>query len=225
MSGRAVSTVRPRPLAAGAGATAHELAEDALRDLLHPSRAAAHVARDGRRPGRGTVATARLARLRRPHRNADGDAGEGVGKRDLGTRRDVRPARRPSRARGLTEERLAEERAEDVREVPEVEVGRGEAAAAEPFAPEAVVGRAPFRVGEHLVRLRSLAEALLRVGRRRDVRMELACELAEGALDLAVLGSAVDPEDLVVVALSRRHQKSRVPGSTSRAARRPYSSS
>src|SRR3954454_19045996 len=79
----------PEALAARTGAAAQELAEDALRDLLHPSRAAAHVAGDGRRPRRGAVATARLARLRCPHRNADGDAGKGVGERDLGTRRDI----------------------------------------------------------------------------------------------------------------------------------------
>ena len=110
--------------------------------------------------------------------NADGDAGERLGERDLGARGDIAAARRPAAARLLAEERLAEERAEDVREVAEVEVGRREAAAAEPFAPVAVVGGAALRVGEHLVRLGRLAEALLGVGlpaRRRDGARARAC--------------------------------------------------
>ena len=76
----------------------------------------------------------------------------------------------------------------------------------EPLAPVPVVGRAPLGIGEHLVRLGRLAEPLLRVGGLGDVRMELARELPEGALDVGVRGTPVDAENLVVVALGRRHQ-------------------
>ena len=97
--------------------------------------------------------------------------GERLGERDLGARADVATAGRAAAARLLAEERLTEEGAEDVREVAEVEVGRRETAAAEALAPVAVVGRAALRIGEHLVGLGRLAEALLRVRllrRRRD---------------------------------------------------------
>ena len=52
--------------------------------------------------------------------------------------------------------------------------------------PVAVVRRPPLRVGEHLVRLRGLAEPLLRVRLLAHVRVELARELPERALDLGV---------------------------------------
>ena len=112
----------------------------------------------------------------------------------------------PAAACLLAEERLAEEGAEDVGEVAEVEVGRREPAAAQALAPVAVVGCAALGIGEHLVRLGRLAEALLGVGRLRDVGMELARELAERPLDVGVGRAAVDAENLVVVALGRRHQ-------------------
>ena len=125
---------------------------------------------------------------------------------DLGARDDVAAARRPAAACLLAEERLAEERAEDVGEVAEVEVRRREPTAAEAFSPVAVVGRAAFRVGEHLVRLGRLAEPLLGVRLLRNVGMELARELAERPLDVGIRGATVDAENLVVVALGRRHQ-------------------
>ena len=61
--------------------------------------------------------------------DADGDPGERLGERDLGARRHVAAAARPARAGRLAEERLAEEGAEDVGEVAEVEIGRREAPA------------------------------------------------------------------------------------------------
>ena len=51
----------PASFAARAGAGAHELAEDALRDLLHLSCAATDLTGNGRRTRSGTVTVARLA--------------------------------------------------------------------------------------------------------------------------------------------------------------------
>ena len=73
---------------------------------------------------------------------------------------------------------------------------------------EAVVELARLGLRQHLVRLRHLTEPLLGVGRVVDVGMELARELAEGALDVGVRGVARDPEELVVVVLRRRHAQS-----------------
>src|SRR5207237_7430736 len=83
----------------------------------------------------------------------------------------------------------AKEGVEDVRERPEPLEGRVEAARLEPLVPVAVVDRATVGVGEHLVCLGGLLELLL--GLRIvlvHVRMELAGEPAEGALDLGLAG-------------------------------------
>ena len=135
-----------------------------------------HVTGDGAR--RGAVAAAGVAGLGDAGRHADGDPGVRLGERDLGARDDVAAACRPAAAGLLAEERLAEERAEDVGEIAEVEVGRRKPAAAQALAPVAVVGRAALRVGEHLVRLGRLAEPLLGVGllrRRLDGARARAC--------------------------------------------------
>ena len=65
-----------------------------------------------------------------------------------------------------------------------------------------VVELAALGVGEHLVGLGELLEALL--GRRVvrvGVRVQLAREAAEGLLDLGLARAALDAEHLVVVAL------------------------
>ncbi len=138
--------------------------------------------------------------------DADRDPAVRLCEADLGARDDVAAARRPTAPCLLAEERLAEEGAEDVGEVAEVEVRRRVPTAAEALSPVAVVGRAALRIGEHLVRLGRLAEPLLGVALLRNVGMELARELAERLLDVGIRGAAVDAENLVVVALGRRHQ-------------------
>jgi len=129
-----------------------------------------------------------------------------VGQVDLDLCHEVRPARRTSA--GLArraEERLAEERREDVREA--AEVGhRGKAAAAHARVPEAVVELPPLGVGQHLVRLGHRPEARTRMRVVAHVGMELAREPPERALDLGVARVPRDPEQLVVVLLRRRHQ-------------------
>ena len=70
------------------------------------------------------------------------------------------------------------------------------------------VARLPFR--ENLIRLDHLPEALLRVGRFGDVRVELACEASKRALDVGFVRVARNTEDLVVVTLGRRHPRFRL---------------
>jgi hypothetical protein len=70
----------------------------------------------------------------------------------------------------------------------------------------AVVELPRLRLRQNLVGLDDLAETLVRVRRLGDVGMKLAGEAAEGALDLALARAARDPEQLVVVAVGRRHR-------------------
>jgi len=71
----------------------------------------------------------------------------------------------------------------------------------------AVIGRPALGVGEDLVGLGGLLDLLLRVGVVTvDVGVQLARELAEGALDLHVGRLAGDVQELVVVLVGRRHR-------------------
>jgi hypothetical protein len=102
-------------------------------------------------------------------------------------------------------------RGEQVAERVDVEVRRLEAARPQSGVSVAVVELARLRVGERLVGLRRLAEARLGVGVLRDVRMQLAGQLAEGLLDLLLACGARHAEHLVVVAFRGRHRVSIVP--------------
>src|SRR5207245_8432427 len=68
-----------------------------------------------------------------------------------------------------------------------------------PVGAERVVAAALLRIGEYLVRLVDLLEAIGRVLALGDVGMVLAGQPAEGGLDRLVVGLPVDAEDLVVV--------------------------
>ena len=96
------------------------------------------------------------------------------------------------------EELVAEEHREDVRQV--AEVGRVEAAGAQALVAEAVVQVAGLALGEDLVGLCRLPEALLRLRVVVDVGMELTREPAERGLDRLLVRAARNAEDLVVVA-------------------------
>jgi hypothetical protein len=79
--------------------------------------------------------------------------------------------------------------------------GRAEAlVAAVARRPEHVVRLAPLRIGQDLVGLIDLLEALVGAGLAVDVRMRLLGELPEGALDLRVRGVPPDAEDRVEIA-------------------------
>src|SRR5437763_495775 len=79
-------------------------------------------------------------------------------------------------------------------------VRRRVAARAQALEAVAVVGRLALGVGEDLVGLGGLLEVLLGGLGRVDVGVQLAGELAEGLLDLAVVGVARDAQDLVGIA-------------------------
>src|SRR5206468_60201 len=166
----------------------HELAEHAARHLLHAAAAGARRARDRRRAGLGAVAVAPVARDADPEWDVALDPARRIREVDLYLGGDVGSAR-PPRPPPHPEEVVAEEGGEDVREVPEVERPGREAAALEAGVAVPVVEFARLRVREHLVRLGDLAEPLLRVGRLGDVRVQLAREPPERALDV-LLGRA-----------------------------------
>ncbi len=192
--------------ALGASLLMDELPEDVLRDPPHEPGAAAGGALPGTRARLGSASRAALARNPNLDGNRRREAGERFIQVDLDDGVEIGAAGRPTGARrGSTEEILAEERGKDVREVAEVRKAGLEASAPEARVPEAVVQRAALRIREHLVRLGNLPEALLGVRRGRHVRMELACEGAKRLLDLDLGGTALDAEDLVVVALRRCH--------------------
>ena len=131
------------------------------------------------------------------------DAGCRVLEVDLDLRRDVGSTRAPRPGRHA-EDVVAEEGREDVGEASEVEGGGPEPAAAEPGVTEAVVQLAGLGLREHLVRLDDLLEALVRVRGVGNVRVQLAREPPERALDVGFGGRAPDAEHLVVVATRDR---------------------
>ena len=76
----------------------------------------------------------------------------------------------------------------------------------EPRVTKAVERTPALRVGEHLVRLGDGPEPELRVRLLAHVRVELARQVPEGALDLGAACVPRDAQQLVVVLLRRRHQ-------------------
>src|SRR5439155_15973661 len=141
-------------------------------------------------------------------RDAEGDLAPGsgghLGQVDLDAGGDVGttgPAHPPPDA----EEVVAEEGGEEIREAAEVERARLKAAAPQSGMPEAVVELPALGVGEDLVGLDDLAKAVFRVGRLRDVGMQLTRKPPEGALDVVGARIAGDAQQLVVVTLGRRH--------------------
>src|SRR5438067_13431405 len=129
----------PRAAASPAGLRAHELAERAPRHVLHVAAALAGRARDGARPGLGAAAVAAVAGDAHLHGHLARRARRRLDEVDRHLRRDVFATHSPAAARRSSEQVVAEERREDVREGAEVELRRREAAAAEPGVPVAVV--------------------------------------------------------------------------------------
>ena len=178
---------------------------DAEEALLHAHLAVAlaGTASDRLRTRLGAGAAAGAALLHGRHAQLRLGAARGLLERDLEVVAQVGAAVHIA----ATAARLAEDVAEDVAEG----IGKiGAAARAAPTAhrridagmPELVVGGALLPVGEHLVGLLGLLEALLRLGVVRvAVRVELHGQLAVGLLDLILGRIPVHPEHVVVVTL------------------------
>src|SRR5262245_47579247 len=128
---------------------------------------------------------------------------------------------------------IPEDRAEEVREVFGVAAAVLDTEAASrrtarrrlrealPVGTERVVSPPLLGVGEDLVGLVDLLEAVRRVLALGDVRMVLARELAVGGLQRLVVGLPVDAEDLVVVLVLDSHPKRSVADGFGVAAQRP----
>ncbi len=189
------------PVAAAdvAGHLAHDLAEGRAADRLQQPRATAALARRDRRARLGAVAVAALAGVDRLEVQLDRRAARRLRELDVGADRDVRALGRAGARRGA-EASAAEEGVEEVGDRAEALEVRPHAARAQALVAVAVVGRAALGVAEDLVGLGGLLELLLgpRIV-RVDVGVQLARQLAEGLLDLGLVGVAGDAEDLVGV--------------------------
>jgi hypothetical protein len=191
--------------AAPARRRAHELPERRAHDLADHAgpvafAAGQHLGALGR-----AVALALLAGGDELEIEVDVRAGCGVGEVDLDGRLGIGAGLGTARAG----EAAAEERAEQVVQEREVHEALGmEALTGHCLVPVAVVARPPVVVGQHLVGLCDLAEALLGVRRLGDVRMQLPGKPAEGLLDLAVRRLAADAQQFVVVLLGHVDQNS-----------------
>src|SRR6516165_11058394 len=179
----------------------HHLPEGGARGGLQPPGAGAALTCFDRRSRLGAVAAAVLAAVDRLEGDLLAHAAQGVDQLDVDFHRDIAPRRRA----GARAERAAAPE-EGIEQVPDrserVEVRRP-APGGEPLVAIAVVGGPPLGVGEDLVRLRRLLEFLLGVGVVRvHVRVQLACQLAEGLLDLLLGGIAPDAKHLVGIARS-----------------------
>src|SRR5213076_1698928 len=160
-------------------------------------------------PGLGAPAAARVAGRQAGHRDRllapEGrllEADLEVVAEILPAPRAAAPAARPARA-----EEVSEQVADDVLEVAaEVEARASRRALREGGVPEAVVEAPPLRIGEHLVGLRDLLEALLGLVAVLGIAvgMILEGELAVSFLDVVLGRGAGHTEDLVVIALHRR---------------------
>src|SRR5207302_5513035 len=172
-----------RAAARRARARADEFTEDAARHL--PDASVSATARTGphRRVGLGAVSGAAVTGDRDAERDLALGSGGHLGQVDLDAGGDV-GAPGPTHPSPDAEEVVAEEGGEEVREAAEVERAGLEAAAAEARVPEAVVELTALGVGEDLVGLDHLAEAVLRVRRVGNVGMQLTREPPEGALDV-----------------------------------------
>jgi hypothetical protein len=171
---------------------ADELAQRGPRHLLDAAGSAAVVAGRDRSARLDAVAPALSAANCDLNGHFARDAGCRVFEVDLDLRRDVGSTRAPRPGRH-TEDVVAEEGREDVGEASEVEGGRLEPAAAEPGVTEAVVQLPGLGLREHLVRLDDLLEALVRVRRIGDVRVQLAREPPERTLDVGFGGRTPTP--------------------------------
>src|SRR5436190_5482309 len=162
------------PAARGASLRAHELPEDAARDLSQPSGAATGRAGADSRPRFGAVAAAAFARNGDLERHLPRRPARRVRQLDLDTRGDIRSTAPPCPPRHA-EQVVTEEGREEIGQIAEIERRRLEASAPQPGVPEAVVKLPPLAVRKDLVGLDDLAEPPL------PVPSELPCRSPSAA--------------------------------------------
>src|SRR5204863_8284417 len=182
--------------------------EEALLEA-HLPRAAALRTGARRGPGLGAAAAARVAGRQAGHRDRLLAPEGRLLEADLEVVAEILPAPHAaaSAARPAGAEEVAEQVADDVLEVAaEVEARASRRALREGGVPEAVVEAPPLRIGEHLVGLRDLLEALLGLVAVLGIAvgMILERELAVSFLDVVLGRGAGHTEDLVVIALHRK---------------------
>ena len=174
--------------------------------------APAHVRqRCARRPGLGARRVAPLARQRDLEWHGHGDAGECLREVDLRDDLNVAPARARCRAAPTPPKRSSPKNAAKTSERLPKSNTRLEPAAAETGLAVAVVRRAALRVGEHLVRLGDLRKRSSASGASDTSGWSSRASVRNARLISASLAVARHPEQLVVVALRRRHGRARRP--------------
>ena len=177
--------------AAATGRGAHDLPQRRAHDLADLARALAFGARQDLGAGRRRRRPADLAR-----RTSSRSRSTWRRRRRRRGRSRPRPAHRRPPPGPSRREAAAEERAEQVVQEAEIHELLGvEALAGHALVPVAVVARPPVVVGQHLVGLGDLAEALVGVRRLGDVGMQLAGKPAEGLLDVAIGGVPATPSN------------------------------
>src|ERR1039457_867264 len=191
---------RADPAAGRAWPRGHHLAQERPRDLVHLAASAAHVA--GLRVGarRGALPGAGRADHRGVHDQLPGGPERALGEVQLDPDGGVAPAARAA-ARAPGSGAGAEKLVHDVGDrEPGTEAGTTRRAGSRRERVRAQVVHLPLlRVGEHLVGLVDLLEALLRRRIGVHIRMQLAGEPPVRLLDLIGLSLAADAENAVII--------------------------
>src|SRR3989475_2223970 len=181
--------------------------EEALLEA-HLPRAAALRAGARRGPRLGAASAARVARRQAGHRDRLLAPERRLLEADLEVVAEVLPAPRPTApaAAPARAEEVSEQVADDVLAVAaDVETRASRRALREGGVPEAVVEAPPLRIGEHLVGLRDLLEALLGLVAVLGIAVGMILEggLPVSFLDVVLGRGAGHTQDLVVIALHR----------------------
>ncbi len=165
--------------------------------------ALAGAAGDGASAGFGAGATAGAAFVHGRHAQLRFGAARRLFQRDLEVVAQIRAAVDVATPAARLAEDVAKNVAERVREIARTTARPGAAhIRVDAGMAELIVGGALLAVGEHLVGLLGLLEALLGLGVVRiAVRMKLHGQLAIGLLDVVVRCVAVDPQHIVKIAL------------------------
>ena len=160
-----------------------------------------------RRARLGSAARACLATTERAELDLLVRAGDRLGERQSQVVSEVGTGGRTA-ATVRTRCALAEEGIEEIAEALEAAERAAALWTAEAGSPKGVVCLPTLGIGQDLIGLVDLLEAVVRACRGADVRMPLLGEPAEGPLDVAVRRTARHAEDVVVVTLGSHARRS-----------------